>query len=58
MASTSTSAPDFEFYPCNRGGGQPIGYHRFEMNQYGVCCIYCGKRGPQEPLEWTVTYRS
>ena len=40
---SSTSAPvGIPLYPCNRGTNQPMGYHQFQMTQYGACCVFCG----------------
>jgi hypothetical protein len=40
---TSSTAPII--YPCDRGTGTPMGYHRYEAGSEGVVfCIHCGKR--------------
>lgn len=32
-------------YPCDRGTGSPVGYHKFSGTGGIVVCEYCGK-GP------------
>lgn len=33
-------------YPCNRGipGNNQPTLHRFEANQHGTVCVYCGEK--------------
>jgi hypothetical protein len=34
-------------YPCDAGTGWPMGYHRYAVTEFGVCCSLCGKRQPE-----------
>lgn len=29
-------------YPCDKGTGTPVGYHKFNATHVGVVCEYCG----------------
>lgn len=35
---------NIEQYPCNRGTSMPVGWHYFQITEYGVVCLYCGEK--------------
>jgi len=36
-------------YPCDRGTGTPVGYHKFGASGGVAVCEYCGKFAAQAP---------